>query len=284
MIKQLNANVKYIGTDDLDLDLFEGQYIVPEGISYNSYLILDQKTAILDTADSRMAEEWKANLTQALEGRQPDFLVVHHMEPDHSALIVWAMESYPGLKLTASAKAIQMLPQFFPGADFAGRTITVKDGDTLELGEHSLQFMSAPMVHWPEVMVSFDKTDGALYSADAFGNSAPLANAASTAGTMTTGAARPAATISTSWANTEAPCKPSSARLQSFPSRAYALSTAPFWKTTWENICGCMTSGAAIPRKPTVSSSPARPSMAERSPWLRSWRRYCGRKAPPRWC
>ena len=169
MIKPLNAKVKYIGTDDFDLDLFESQYIVPEGISYNSYLILDQKTAILDTADARKAEEWKANLSEALEGRQPDYLVIHHMEPDHSALILWALESFPGLKLVASAKAIQMLPQFFPDINLEGRAITVKDGTVLELGEHSLQFMSAPMVHWPEVMASFDKADGALYSADAFG-------------------------------------------------------------------------------------------------------------------
>ena len=169
MIKPLDSKVKYIGTDDLDLDLFESQYIVPEGISYNSYLILDKKTAILDTADARKAEEWKANLSNALEGRQPDYLVIHHLEPDHSALILWALQAYPGLKLAASAKALQMLPQFFPGIELSGRTVTVKDGDTLELGEHSLQFMSAPMVHWPEVMASFDKADGALYSADAFG-------------------------------------------------------------------------------------------------------------------
>ena len=169
MIKQLNSKVKYIGTDDLDLDLFESQYIVPEGISYNSYLILDSKVAILDTADARKAEEWKFNLAQALEGRQPDYLVVHHLEPDHSALIVWALQSFPGLKVAASAKAIQMLPQFFPGIELEGKTVTVKDGTTLELGEHSLHFLSAPMVHWPEVMVSFDKADGALYSADAFG-------------------------------------------------------------------------------------------------------------------
>ena len=169
MIKQLNSKVKYIGTDDLDLDLFESQYIVPEGISYNSYLILDSKVAILDTADARKAEEWKSNLAQALEGRQPDYLVVHHLEPDHSALIVWALQSFPGLKVAASAKAIQMLPQFFPGIELEGKTVTVKDGTTLELGEHSLHFLSAPMVHWPEVMVSFDKADGALYSADAFG-------------------------------------------------------------------------------------------------------------------
>ena len=121
MIKPLDSKVKYIGTDDLDLDLFESQYIVPEGISYNSYLILDKKTAILDTADARKAEEWKANLSNALEGRQPDYLVIHHLEPDHSALILWALQAYPGLKLAASAKALQMLPQFFPGIELSGR-------------------------------------------------------------------------------------------------------------------------------------------------------------------
>lgn len=169
MIRQLNDKVKYIGTDDNDLDLFESQYIVPEGISYNSYVILDSKTAVLDTADARMADQWKENLKEALAGRQPDYLVVHHLEPDHSALIAWAMEEYPGLVLTAGAKALQMFPQFFPDKDLSGRTLCVKEGDVLDLGEHSLQFISAPMVHWPEVMVSFDKADGALYSADAFG-------------------------------------------------------------------------------------------------------------------
>ena len=176
MIKQLNDKVKYIGTDDLDLDLFEGQYIVPEGISYNSYLILDSKVAILDTADARKAEEWKANLSEALEGRQPDYLIVHHLEPDHSALIAWALETYPSLMLAASAKALQMLPQFFPTLNLTGRTMTVKEGDVLILGTHSLQFHTAPMVHWPEVLVSFDSGDGALYSADAFGKFGALAN------------------------------------------------------------------------------------------------------------
>ena len=169
MIKQLNDKVKYIGTDDLDLDLFESQYIIPEGISYNSYLILDSKTAILDTADARRAEEWKANLAEALQGRKPDYLVIHHLEPDHSALIAWVLDTYPDLMLAASAKAIQMLPQFFPDINLTGRTMAVKEGDVISLGTHSLQFMSAPMVHWPEVTVSFDSADGALYSADAFG-------------------------------------------------------------------------------------------------------------------
>ena len=169
MVKNLNDKVRYIGCDDLNLDLFESQYIVPEGMAYNSYLILDDKMAIMDTADARKADEWKANLKEALDGRKPDYLVVHHMEPDHSALIEWVLNEYPLLTLVASAKAIQMLGQFFEGIRIDGRTLAVKEGSVLELGEHKLRFIGAPMVHWPEVMVSFDEADGALYSADAFG-------------------------------------------------------------------------------------------------------------------
>ena len=169
MVKSLNENVKYIGVDDLDLDLFESQYVVPEGMAYNSYLILDEKTAILDTADARKGEAWKVRLTEALDGRKPDYLVVHHMEPDHSALIAWTMAQWPDLTLVASAKAIQMLSQFFEDLSLEGRTLTVKEGDELPLGQHSLRFIAAPMIHWPEVMMSFDAADGALYSADAFG-------------------------------------------------------------------------------------------------------------------
>ncbi len=169
MTVSLNPKVKYIGVDDLDLDLFESQYIVPEGMAYNSYVILDDKVAVMDTADARKGEEWKANLAEALEGRKPDYLVVHHMEPDHSSMIAWMLEAYPVTVLVASAKAIQMLGQFFEGLDLAGRTLAVKEGDVLQLGEHNLRFFAAPMVHWPEVMVSFDAADGALYSADAFG-------------------------------------------------------------------------------------------------------------------
>lgn len=169
MTVSLNSTVKYIGVDDLDIDLFESQYTVPEGMSYNSYVILDDKVAIMDTADVRKEADWKANLAEALGGRKPDYLVVHHMEPDHSALISWVLEEYPGVTLVASAKAIQMLGQFFEGIDLAGRTLAVKEGDTVALGQHSLRFFAAPMVHWPEVMVSFDAFDGALYSADAFG-------------------------------------------------------------------------------------------------------------------
>ena len=169
MVKSLNESVKYIGVDDLDLDLFESQYVVPEGMAYNSYLILDEKTAILDTVDARKGEAWKVRLTEALDARKPDYLVVHHMEPDHSSLIAWALQTFPGLTLVASAKALQMLPQFFEDFDFSGRTMAVKEGDVLSLGKHSLQFIGAPMIHWPEVVMTFDAADGALYSADAFG-------------------------------------------------------------------------------------------------------------------
>ena len=169
MTVSLNSMVKYIGVDDLDLDLFESQYVVPEGMSYNSYVILDDRIAIMDTADIRKEEQWKANLTEALGGRKPDYLVVHHMEPDHSALVAWVLDAYPGITLVSSAKAVQMLGQFFEGIELEGRTKIIKEGDVIELGTHTLRFFAAPMVHWPEVMVSFDAADGALYSADAFG-------------------------------------------------------------------------------------------------------------------
>ena len=165
-MKEIANNTLYIGVDDLDLDLFEGQYIVPEGISYNSYLILDEKVAIMDTVDERKGAEWLANLSEALGGRRPDYLVVHHLEPDHSGMIASLLDLYPEIKIVASAKAIQMLPQFMD-KPFDG--IAVKEGDTLDLGEHSLSFIAAPMVHWPEVMVSFDKATGVLFAADAFG-------------------------------------------------------------------------------------------------------------------
>lgn len=169
MVTKLTDTVRYIGADDLDLDLFESQYIVPQGMSYNSYVILDDKVAVMDTADARKACEWKSNLKESLEGRKPDYLVVHHMEPDHSALIEWVLNEYPSVTLVASAKAIQMLSQFFEGIALDGRTLAVKEGSELSLGSHKLRFIAAPMVHWPEVMVSFDELDGALYSADAFG-------------------------------------------------------------------------------------------------------------------
>lgn len=164
-----DKSIKYIGVDDLDLDLFESQYVVPEGMSYNSYLIEDEKVAILDTSDRRKAEEWKANLNEALAGRQPDYLVVHHMEPDHAALVAEVLETYPELQLVCSPQALKMLPDFFGNVGFEGRVITVKEGDTLVLGHHVLHFIAAPMVHWPEVVMSYESQSKTLFSADAFG-------------------------------------------------------------------------------------------------------------------
>lgn len=168
-MKSISTDIIYIGTDDLSIDLFEGQYKVPQGVSYNSYLILDEKTAILDTVDSRKAEEWLAKLETALDGRIPDYLVVHHLEPDHSSVIAAVAEKYPSMTIVAGAKALAMIPQFFENLSLEGRTMAMKEGQVLELGKHSLKFVSAPMVHWPEVMVSFDEFDGTLYSADGFG-------------------------------------------------------------------------------------------------------------------
>ena len=162
-------SIKYIGVDDLNIDLFESQYVVPEGMSYNSYLIEDEKIAIMDTADRRKADEWKANLTAALAGRKPDYLVSHHMEPDHASLIAETLEAYPEMKLVCSAQALKMLPNFFDGFNFEGRVITVKEGDTLSLGDHTLHFIAAPMVHWPEVIMSYEDKEKVLFAADGFG-------------------------------------------------------------------------------------------------------------------
>ena len=167
MIKSVTDDIKYIGVDDLELDLFESQYIVPEGMSYNSYLILDTKVAVMDSVDARMTGEWLENLEAALQGRTPDYLVVHHMEPDHSGSILAFARKYPQAQIVASAKALTFLGQFFDGEAFG--TLAVKEGDTLELGTHSLRFFGAAMVHWPEVMVSFDEKDKVLFAADAFG-------------------------------------------------------------------------------------------------------------------
>ena len=172
----ISDTIKYIGVDDLDIDLFESQYVVPEGMSYNSYLIDDEKIAVMDTADRRKAEEWKANLKAALGNRQPNYLVAHHMEPDHSALIAWMLETYPELQLVCSAQAAKMLSNFFDGFNFEGRVMTVKEGDILSLGKHELKFIGAPMVHWPEVLMSYDSTDKVLFSADGFGKFGALVN------------------------------------------------------------------------------------------------------------
>jgi flavorubredoxin len=145
-------------------------------MSYNSYLIDDEKIAVMDTADRRKGEAWKANLQAALNGRQPDYLVAHHMEPDHSALIAWMLETYPGLQLVCSAQAVKMLSNFFEGCNFEGRVITVKEGDTLSLGRHELKFIGAAMIHWPEVIMSYDSLDKVLFSADGFGKFGALVN------------------------------------------------------------------------------------------------------------
>ncbi len=176
MTSNLTEKIKYIGVDDTTIDLFESQYIVPNGISYNSYLVMDEKIAIMDTADKRKGEEWFANLEEGLEGRTPDYLIVQHMEPDHAGNIAVLMEKYPELKVVASAKAIQMMPQFFEDTCFDGRTIAVKEGDTLSLGGRELKFFMAPMVHWPEVMVTYDAADKVLFSADGFGKFGALAH------------------------------------------------------------------------------------------------------------
>ncbi|MBR5332952.1 MAG: FprA family A-type flavoprotein [Muribaculaceae bacterium] len=169
MNKNITPSIKYIGVDDTMLDLFESQYIIPNGISYNSYLILDKKVAIMDTVDRRMCDEWWTNLRNALNGRIPDYLVVHHMEPDHAGNIAMVLSIYPNLKIVATTKAIAMLPQFFENIDFNGRTIAVNEYEKLSLGSRSLQFFMAPMVHWPEVMITYDSTDKVMFTADAFG-------------------------------------------------------------------------------------------------------------------
>lgn len=172
----ITDTIRYIGVDDLDIDLFESQYVVPEGMSYNSYVILDEKIAVMDTVDARKGEEWKANLTAVLDGRQPDYLVVHHMEPDHASLIAEAVNTYPAMKVVLSAAAAKMLPNFFEGTDFEGRVLSVKEGDSLSLGTHTLQFIAAPMVHWPEVIMSYEQTEKVLFAADGFGKFGALCN------------------------------------------------------------------------------------------------------------
>lgn len=165
---EIAKNIKYIGVDDTTIDLFEGQYDVPEGISYNSYLIDDEKIAVLDTVDTRKTDEWLANLERELGGRTPDYLIIHHMEPDHAASAKLLLEKYPQCMGVCSQKAVQMTKQFFD-TDLTTRLKVVKEGDTLPLGIHTLTFVMAPMVHWPEVMVSYESNEGILFAADGFG-------------------------------------------------------------------------------------------------------------------
>ncbi len=168
MSEIVSEQIKYVGVNDRDLDLFEGQYVVPNGISYNSYVILDEKCAILDTVDQRGTKEWLVNVEEALGGKSPSYLVISHMEPDHAANIQRVAEKYPEMKLVGNAKTFQMMKQFFDFT-FEDRMVEVKEGDKLSLGEHELTFLMAPMVHWPEVMVSYESSEKVLFSADGFG-------------------------------------------------------------------------------------------------------------------
>lgn len=164
----ITKDIKYIGVNDHKIDLFEGQYIVPNGMSYNSYIIMDEKTAVMDSVDGNFTQEWLDNIAKALDGKAPDYLVVHHMEPDHSASIFDFANTYPQAEIVASSKAFAMMKNFF-GTDFSERQIVVNEGSKLSLGRHELSFVTAPMVHWPEVIMTYDSTDKVLFSADAFG-------------------------------------------------------------------------------------------------------------------
>lgn len=167
--KKLTESVYYVGADDKTLDLFEGQYVIPEGISYNSYVIMDDKIAVMDTVDKRATDEWFQNLEEVLDGKEPDYLVVLHMEPDHAANIEHFLNKYKKAKVVSNPKTFNMIPQFFEHLDLEGRKVVVNEGDELSLGSHTLTFVMAPMVHWPEVMVAYEKKEKILFSADAFG-------------------------------------------------------------------------------------------------------------------
>lgn len=166
---QLTDTIYYIGVDDKKIDLFEGQYVVPNGISYNSFVIMDNKIAVMDTVDIHFCDEWCQNLNKVLEGKQPDYLIVQHMEPDHAGSIEKFLNYYPNAKIVSNAKTFQMMPQFFEDLDISNRQYIVAEGDELTLGKHTLTFIMAPMVHWPEVMMTYDKKEKILFSADAFG-------------------------------------------------------------------------------------------------------------------
>ena len=166
---KITEDIIYVGVNDHDVDLFEGQYIVPNGMAYNSYVIRDEKIAVMDTVDGRFAEEWLANIEKALDGATPDYLIVQHMEPDHAANIQVFVEKYPSAQIVGNAKTFTMMKNFFHGLELDGKTVEVKNGETLNFGKHELTFVFAPMVHWPEVMVTYDSSDKVLFSADGFG-------------------------------------------------------------------------------------------------------------------
>lgn len=169
MIKHVTDSIYYVGVDDKDIDLFENQYVVPNGMAYNSYVIDDEKIVIMDMVDVKCAEEWYANLDEVLKGRQPDYLVMSHLEPDHSANLTEVLKRYPELKVVSNSKLLAMIPNFFPDIDLTGRTITVDGSEPFDTGVHKLNFVMAPMVHWPEVMVTYESAEKVLFAADAFG-------------------------------------------------------------------------------------------------------------------
>ena len=168
MINNVTDSIIYVGVNDRDIDLFEGQYIVPEGISYNSYVVLDDKTAVFDTVDAHKTDEWLANVKEALGGRELDYIIVQHVEPDHSGSLAAAIEAFPNAKIVGNAKTFQFLPQFFD-VDIEDRKVVVKEGDELSIGSHTFTFILAPMIHWPEVMMTYEKSEKIFFSADGFG-------------------------------------------------------------------------------------------------------------------
>ncbi len=169
MVTSISDAIKYVGVDDHEIDLFESQYDVPEGMSYNSYLVLDEKTALLDSVDAHKTEEWLANVAEALDGRKLDYIILQHLEPDHSGSLKAFLDAYPDTQVVSNAKLFSMLPQFFEGLAISDSSITVKEGDTLSIGTHTFQFILAPMIHWPEVMMTFEQSEKTFFSADAFG-------------------------------------------------------------------------------------------------------------------
>ena len=169
MVNSISDAIKYVGVDDHDIDLFESQYIVPDGMAYNSYVIIDEKTAVMDTVDANFTDEWLANVKEALDGRDLDYIVVQHMEPDHAGSFGTAVEAFPNAKIVGNAKTFTFISQFFEGLDIEDRKVVVTEGDTLSLGSHTLQFILAAMIHWPEVMMTYEQSEKVFFSADAFG-------------------------------------------------------------------------------------------------------------------
>ena len=264
MIKPITPEITYVGVDDLDLDLFESQYVVPEGMSYNSYVILDQKVAVMDAVDARKTQAWLENLEEALQGRKPDYLVVHHMEPDHSGSILALTEKYPDVILVAGAKALVFLGQFFEGKSF--NTKAVNEGDVLELGAHALQFFAAPMVHWPEVMVSFDRKDRVLFSADAFGKFGALSRCGHFGEEDDDWACEARRYYFNICGKYGAPVQILLKKLRRSLPRSSPRSMVPSSGRTWANTSACTRPGVPMAWRRKACSSPALPSMAAR--WL----------------